>query len=208
MADPARIGTLEALLTDVRACALCAGLPLGPRPILQASAAARILIAGQAPGRITHHKGVPFDDPSGNRLREWLGVTRDEFYDSQRIAIIPMGFCFPGTGKGGDFPPRPECAPAWRGKLLALLPDIQLTLVIGQYAQAWHLPKSAIPTLTERVRGQDPGSAAVIALPHPSPRNGMWLKANPWFAADLLPVLKMRVAGALSSPVAQPPELP
>ncbi len=188
---------LEKLLQDVRACRLCANLPLGPNPILQASATARIMIAGQAPGRITHGKNRPFDDPSGNRLRDWLGVTREQFYDPARFAIIPMGFCYPGTGKGGDHPPRPECAHAWRARLLAALPNIKLILAIGQYAQAWHLPQQSQLTLTERVRQTRPDQP-VIALPHPSPRNGVWLKNNPWFATDILPNLKRRVMMGLT----------
>lgn len=185
--------SLDALLMEVRACEICRGLPLGPRPILQASRTSRILIAGQAPGRITHHRGIPFDDPSGNNLRSWLGVTREQFYDPEVFAIIPMGFCFPGKGRGGDLPPRPECAPAWRSKLLAELPALGLSIAIGQYAQAWHMPDDGHGTLTERVRGQDVEGSSVIALPHPSPRNGRWLKNNPWFAQTRLPVVRRRV---------------
>jgi uracil-DNA glycosylase len=188
--------SLSTLLVDVRTCKLCEGLPLGPNPILQASASSRVLIAGQAPGRITHAKGILFDDPSGNRLRDWLGVTREQFYDPELFAIIPMGFCFPGTGKGGDLPPRPLCAQTWRTKLLNQLPHITLTLVIGQYAQTWHLPEMEKQTLTERVRNAEP-EAATIPLPHPSPRNGIWLKQNPWFEKDILPNLKSRVKAAL-----------
>ena len=191
MADP-----LQALLAEVRQCRLCEGLPLGPNPIVQASATARVLIAGQAPGRITHHKNRPFDDPSGNRLRDWLGVTREQFYDPAIFAIIPMGFCFPGTGKGGDLPPRPLCAATWRARLLAQLPSVSLTLVIGQYAQNWHMPEMERRTLTERVRGAKSDSPT-IPLPHPSPRNGMWIKNNPWFEADILPNVKRRVKTAL-----------
>ena len=176
---------------------MCRDLPLGPNPLLQAGEGARILIAGQAPGRITHGKGRPFDDPSGNRLRDWLGVSRETFYDPQQVAILAMGFCYPGTGKGGDLPPRPLCAATWRAKLLRALPEIRLTLVIGQYAQAWHLPDLVHLPLTARVRQQDIASSAVIARPHPSPRNGVWLKANPWFAGDVLPTLRVRVAAAL-----------
>lgn len=191
--------SLDALLAEVRACRLCTDLPLGPNPLVQAGEGARILIAGQAPGRITHGKGRPFDDPSGNRLRDWFGITRETFYDPQRCAILAMGFCYPGTGKGGDLPPRPECAAQWRTRLLGALPGVRLTLVIGQYAQAWHMPDMAKLTLTERVHQQDVKSANVIALPHPSPRNGIWLKANPWFAADVLPALRGRVASALDN---------
>lgn len=188
---------LAALLANVRACSLCENLPLGPRPILQASPTSRILIAGQAPGRITHGKGVPFDDPSGNRLRDWLGVSREQFYAPGLFAIIPMGFCFPGTAKGGDLPPRQICAETWRTRLLAQLPAIRLTLVIGQYAQNWHLAAQQHLSLTQRVRAAPPDAAA-IPLPHPSPRNGAWLKNNPWFEKDVLPNLQRRVKLALS----------
>ena len=182
-------------LAELRACALCADLPLGPRPIFQLHEEARILVAGQAPGRITHHKGRPFDDPSGNNLRRWMGIDHETFYDERSLAILPMGFCFPGTGKGGDLPPRPLCVSTWRARLLAQLPNIRLTLVIGQYAHAWHLPHSADANLTARVRAWDGGST--VPLPHPSPRNGVWLKANPWFAADVLPRLQRKVQEAL-----------
>ncbi|MBL8789234.1 MAG: uracil-DNA glycosylase family protein [Rhizobiales bacterium] len=191
--------SLETLLAEVRSCSLCTDLPLGPNPLVQAGEGARILIAGQAPGRITHHKDRPFDDPSGNRLREWLGITRETFYDPDQVAVLAMGFCYPGTGKGGDLPPRPLCAATWRGRLLSSLPHLKLTLVIGQYAQAWHLPHLARLSLTERVRGQDAAASPVIALPHPSPRNGIWLKANPWFGEMLLPTLRQRVKAALDN---------
>ncbi len=190
--------SLDQLLDDVRACRICKGLPLGPNPIVQATAAARILIAGQAPGRITHANNRPFDDPSGNRLRDWLGVTREVFYDPEKFAIIPMGFCYPGTQAGGDLPPRPECAAAWRKTLLQQLPNISLTLVIGQYAQDWHMPELRKLTLTERVLADANKSSRVFALPHPSPRNGLWLKNNPRFAQDVLPALKQRVNDALN----------
>ncbi|MFO1034930.1 MAG: uracil-DNA glycosylase family protein [Hyphomicrobiales bacterium] len=196
------MATIEALLAEVRACTRCKDLPLGPRPLLQAGAGARILIAGQAPGRITHHKGRSFDDVSGKRLREWLGVSRETFYDSERFAILAMGFCYPGTGKAGDLPPRPECAAAWRRKLLAALPNIRLTLVLGRHAQMWHLPQLRGPSLpiTRLVQFQDVATSPVIALPHPSPRNIGWVKLNPWFNRDLLPVLRTRVAQLLESP--------
>ena len=182
---------MKQLLQDIRACHLCEGLPLGPRPILQASASARILIAGQAPGRITHHKGRPFDDPSGDRLRAWIGVTREEFYDESLIALVPMGFCYPGTTKGGDLPPRPLCAETWRAQMLKQLKNVGLTLVIGQFAQNWHMPDKA-GNLTERVKSNQM-EGSVIALPHPSPLNGIWLKKNPWFERDILPKLRRRV---------------
>ena len=181
-------------LAEVRACTLCAkNLPLGPKPIFQLGASAKILIAGQAPGRITHAIGHPFDDPSGDRLRSWMGIDREIFYDETKIAIVPMGFCFPGTGKSGDLPPRPECALTWRKKLLGLLSNIQLTLVIGQYAIDWHMPNSRAHTLTENVADWRSTWPAQLAMPHPSPRNNLWLKRNPWFEADVLPVLRQRV---------------
>ncbi len=188
---------LEALLVEIRACKLCAdSLPEGPRPVVQADADARVLIAGQAPGRRVHASGVPFDDPSGDRLREWLGVARETFYDPARFAIAPMGFCYPGTGRSGDLPPRPECAPAWRERLLAALPAVRLTLVLGQYAQAHHLGGRPA-TLTETVRGWREHWPRVVPLPHPSPRNNVWLRRNPWFEAELLPALRERVAEVL-----------
>jgi len=186
--------TFVDLVADVRACTICSAvLPLGPRPVLQVDRAARVLIAGQAPGRKVHGSGVPFDDPSGDRLRDWLGLTPAEFYDPALVAILPMGFCYPGSGGSGDLPPRPECAPAWRERLLAGLTNVQLTVVIGQYAQAWHLP-NAPKSVTETVAAWEQSWPEVVPLPHPSPRNNLWLRRNPWFATDLLPVLRHRVA--------------
>lgn len=177
------------LLESVKGCRLCEEfLPLGPRPIVQLDPQATILIAGQAPGRRVHESGVPFDDPSGDRLREWLGFSRDTFYDVTKIAILPMGFCYPGTGKSGDSPPRPECARAWRRELLQHLTEIRLTLVIGQYAHKWHLPRTQ-KNLTETVRAWKDYAPNIFPLPHPSPRNNIWLKKNPWFAKSLLPAL-------------------
>ena len=188
---------LSSLLTDVRACTLCAAhLPLGPRPVVQMSASSRILIAGQAPGRKVHETGIPFNDVSGNRLREWLGISREVFYDETKLAILGMGFCFPGTGKSGDLPPRPECAPAWRASLLAHLKNVQLTLVLGQYAMAYHLPGRG-KTLTDVVTGWRRDWPLIVPLPHPSPRNQAWLKRNPWFEQELLPVLRLRIAEVL-----------
>lgn len=190
--------SFASLLSDVRACRLCADhLPLGPRPIVQLHSSARLLIAGQAPGRKVHESGVPFNDASGDRLRAWLGVSRDIFYNEKLIAVLPMGFCFPGTGKSGDLPPRPECAPAWRAQLLSRLKNLELTLVIGQYAQAHHLPDAA-GTLTEVVQAWRDHWPVVVPLPHPSPRNNIWLKRNPWFERQLLPVLRRRVAELLA----------
>jgi uracil-DNA glycosylase len=184
----------DKLLAEVRACKLCEMfLPEGPRPVLQVHSAARILISGQAPGSKVHQTGVPFDDPSGDRLRDWMGIDKSTFYDATRIAILPMGFCYPGTGKSGDLPPRPECAATWRAKLLARMPDIQLMLVIGQYAQAWHLNDSTKENLTDTVAAWRDYWPKLLPLPHPSPRNNIWLKRNSWFEEDVLPILKKRV---------------
>ena len=191
------IQSFPRLLADVRACTVCAdALPLGPRPVLQIDPAARLLIAGQAPGSRVHSSGVPFADPSGDRLRDWLGVTRAEFYDARQFAILPMGFCYPGTGRSGDLPPRPECAATWRQALLARLRELQLTIVLGQYAQAYHC-QGTYDSLTERVRDWQAGWPTVIALPHPSPRNNRWLAQNPWFNRDVLPRLRERVRDVL-----------
>jgi len=182
------------LLEAVRACTLCAEhLPLGPRPVLQVHADARILIAGQAPGNKVHQSGIPFDDASGDRLREWMGIDKEIFYDASRIAILPMGFCFPGTGKSGDLPPRKECAPAWRMQLLAQMPKIELTLIIGQYAQAWHMQDAGQSNVTDKVRAWQSVWPELLPLPHPSPRNNIWLKQNGWFAEEVLPALRERV---------------
>ena len=189
--------SFTSLLTEIRACTICeAHLPLGPRPVLQLHPKARILIAGQAPGRKVHESGVPFDDASGNRLREWLNISRDVFYDPEQIAILPMGFCYPGSGKSGDLPPRPECEPAWRKQLLEQLPSLELTLVLGRYAQLYHLD-DAESSLTELVKSWCRYWPTVVPLPHPSPRNNPWLRRNPWFEVDLLPELQKRVAEIL-----------
>jgi len=189
--------SFNALVRQVRACQICADqLPHEPRPIIQLSESSRILVVGQAPGRRVHETGLPFNDPSGDRLRKWMGVTRDIFYDEQQVAILPMGFCYPGKGKSGDLPPRPECAPAWREALLARLEKVELTLVIGQYAHAWHLP-DARKKLTENVRNWPQYWPEVVPMPHPSPRNNLWLRKNPWFEQDLVPALQTRVAKLL-----------
>ena len=183
------------LLTEVRACTLCADhLPLGPRPVLQVHPAARILIAGQAPGSKVHASGIPFDDASGDRLRGWMGIDKPTFHDATRIAVLPMGFCFPGTGKSGDLPPRAECAATWRDRLLDAMPGIELTLVIGQYAQTWHMRGIVGATLTDTVHAWRDHWPAVVPMPHPSPRNNLWLKRNPWFETELVPLLRKRVA--------------
>jgi uracil-DNA glycosylase len=181
-----------------RACRLCAAdLPLGPRPVFQIDPAARILIAGQAPGRRVHETGVPFDDPSGERLRAWMGLDAATFYDPRRIAILPMGFCYPGTAKSGDLPPRPECAVEWRTKLLDLMPAVELTLLIGQYAIDWRLKTGRSETLTQTVQKWKQFWPALLPLPHPSPRNNIWLKKNPWFDAEILPTLRRQVRSLL-----------
>lgn len=184
----------SSLLAEVRACTLCKNeLPLGPRPVLQLHPNARILIAGQAPGRKVHESGVPFDDASGDRLRAWLGVSREQFYDPELFAILPMGFCYPGTGKSGDLPPRSECAPAWRKQLLEQLNNLEITLVLGQYAQACHFDGPAL-SVTERVRTWRNHWPRLIPLPHPSPRNNLWLRRNPWFEGEVVPSLQLQVA--------------
>ena len=185
------------LLNSVRACSACEGLPLGPKPIFQIDPRAPILIAGQAPGRLTHEKGVPFDDPSGNRLRQWLGVTREAFYDPEKFSIFPMGLCFPGSAKGGDLPPRQECAPLWRKRVLAQLPNIQLTIALGKYAQDWYLGDERGANLTETVRNWRAHWPQLLPLPHPSPRNISWFKRNAWFEAEMIPLLQSRVTELL-----------
>ena len=188
-----------ALLDEVRGCTICAAhLPQGPRPVVQLHPDAALLIAGQAPGRKVHESGVPFDDASGNRLREWTGLTREQFYDPKRVALLPMGLCYPGTGKSGDLPPRPECAPAWREQLLECLSRVQLTLVIGQYAHAYHFNGSN-SSVTETVKAWRTYWPDVVPLPHPSPRNNIWLRRNPWFEEQLLPSLRQRVETLFSS---------
>jgi len=190
--------SIASLLAAVRECTLCQEqLPLGPRPILQLHPHARVLIVGQAPGRKVHEAGVPFNDPSGERLRAWLGVTRAVFYDSRRVALVPMGLCYPGTGQSGDLPPRPECAPAWRTRLLGRLRRLELTLLLGQYALAYHFGAPAMP-VTARVKTWRSLWPQVVPLPHPSPRNNRWLKENPCFERELLPALRKRVAQVLA----------
>ncbi len=189
---------LKQLIEGMRGCSVCEGLPLGPKPIFQLGGSARILIVGQAPGRVTHHKGVPFDDPSGERLRAWLGVTRVEFYDPDKFAIFPMGLCYPGTGKGGDLPPRPECAAHWRRPVLAAMPKIELTITLGKYAHDWHLGDRQGKTLSETVANWRAFWPYILPLPHPSPRNIAWFKRNAWFEGEILPELRERVARLLS----------
>ncbi|MEP3226720.1 MAG: uracil-DNA glycosylase family protein [Parasphingorhabdus sp.] len=194
---PANSRKLQSLLSDIRACKICENLPLGPQPLLQAGSSSKILIAGQAPGSKTHIKGRPFDDLSGRRLRSWLGVTEEQFYDPTLFAIVPMGFCFPGTGKGGDLPPRPECANQWRNRLLDEVENIELTLILGQYALDWHLGARKSKTLTKTVERWQEFWPLALPLPHPSPRNIRWFKANPWFEDEVIPQLQDRVASLI-----------
>ena len=190
--------SLEALLADIRGCRICAeALPHEPRPVLRAESTARLMICGQAPGTRVHATGIPFNDPSGVRLRQWLDMDSETFYDSSRVAIVPMGFCFPGQdGKGGDLPPRRECAPAWHEKIRAHLPKIGLTVLVGRYSQAFYLKSQAGP-LTETVRDWRRFMPDFFPLPHPSWRNNAWLKRNPWFEEDVLPELRCAVRAAL-----------
>ncbi len=194
------------LLQQVQRCTVCQPhLPLQAKPILQMAPQARLLIAGQAPGRKAHDSGRPFTDASGARLRDWLGLSEAEFYDPAKVAILPMGFCYPGTGPHGDLPPRPECAAKWRQALLARLPAVKLTLVLGQYAQAYHLPvlPGASPSawsVTQTVQQWRQYGPALVPLPHPSPRNQRWLVQNPWFVSDLLPLLRQQIRQILAEP--------
>jgi uracil-DNA glycosylase len=190
---------LKRLVSDIRACRICEA-HLEPRPVLRVSSTARLCLVGQAPGSRVHKSGVPWTDPSGDRLRDWLGLDRETFYDERRIAIVPMGFCFPGLdAKGGDKPPRKECAAHWRKPLFEVLPDFRLTVLIGSYAQNWHLGRRTGTNLTETVRAWRKFAPHYIPLPHPSWRNNAWLKQNPWFEHDLLPYLRTRVRRLLSS---------
>jgi uracil-DNA glycosylase len=201
---------LDTLIGKIRACRLCVETPRGtplphePRPVIRAQATARIAICGQAPGTRVHASGVPFTDPSGDRLRDWMGITSEEFYDQRRVAIVPMGFCFPGLdAKGGDKPPRRECAPLWRRQVFQHLPHIEVMLLVGLYAQRWHLPDAAKSSLTETVAGwreiaSRPGSPLLIPLPHPSWRNNAWITKHPWFEAELLPFVRRRMRDALA----------
>ena len=189
-------GELDRLVAEARRCRVCAAeLPLGPRPVLRARTSARLLIVGQAPGTRVHETGIPWNDPSGERLRDWLRLDREAFYDDSRIAIIPMGFCYPGRDpRGGDRPPRPECAPLWHPPLRAALPRVALTLLVGSYAQAYYLGRRRKASLTETVRAWQDYQPDFLPLPHPSWRNTAWLKRNPWFEVELLPELRRRVA--------------
>lgn len=192
------MNAFNTLLSDILNCTLCAShLDHDVRPVLQIQPEARILIAGQAPGRKVHESGIPFLDASGERLRQWMGITSETFYDARQVAILPMGFCFPGTGKSGDLPPRPECAPAWRSKLLQHLKHLELSLLIGKYAQSYHLNNSKV-SLTDTVKSWQDYWPGIIPLPHPSPRNNIWLHRNPWFEQEVIPIIQQRVADVLA----------
>lgn len=189
------LADIDKLLAEVRACRACGDLlPLGPRPVFQMSPTARILVASQAPGTKVHASGVPFSDPSGDRLREWMGMSKDRFYDPRNVAILPMGLCYPGRGKSGDAPPRPECARLWRDRLLAAMPDLQLTLLVGSYAQNHVL---APGSLTGRVRAFAAFLPAYFPLPHPSWRSAIWSRDHPWFEREVLPALRAAIRTAL-----------
>jgi len=195
-----RSRTLAPLLREIRACRLCeAHLPLGPRPVLRASATARLLIVGQAPGTKVHASGIPWDDASGRRLRDWLGMTPEQFYDEASIAIVPMGFCYPGRQGSGDAPPRPECRATWHPRLLPQLKQVRLTLLFGQYAHTYFLGDRRKATLTDTVRAWRDYAPEHLPMPHPSPRNVGWLKANPWFEDEVVPALRERVREAFDS---------
>jgi uracil-DNA glycosylase len=191
-------GTLDQLLSEVRLCATCAAcLPLGPRPIVQMGREARILVIGQAPGSKVHTSGVPWGDDSGERLREWMGIDEKTFYDAKRVALVPMGFCYPGAGASGDLPPRPECAPLRHARLLSHLSERRLTLLVGVYAQAYYLKGRGKTTLTETVRGFRRQMPRFFPLPHPSWRSTIWVRKNPWFQSEALPALREEVAKAM-----------
>jgi uracil-DNA glycosylase len=190
--------TLKQLLNRIHACRVCeASLPFEPRPILRAGATSRVLIVGQAPGRKVHETGIPWNDAAGDRLREWLQLDRETFYDESRIAIVPVGLCYPGTGKSGDLPPRPECAPLWHPPLLEELKNIELILLIGAYARNFYLKEEKKKSLTETVRSYRDHLPLYFTLAHPSPRNKLWLKNNPWFEDEVIPQLRKRVRAVL-----------
>ncbi|MDF0714905.1 uracil-DNA glycosylase family protein [Muricauda sp. 334s03] len=191
---------MDELLTEIRNCSHCEEhLPLGPRPIVAAHPDSRIAIIGQAPGTKVHQTGVPWDDPSGRQLRKWLGVTDEQFYNEQLFALIPMGFCYPGKGKSGDLPPRPECAPLWHKALISQMPNLTLTILIGQYAQNYYLGSTMKRNLTETVKHYQEYLPDCFVLPHPSPRNRFWLSKNPWFDLEVLPELKKKILNSLVS---------
>ncbi len=190
---------MKDLLLEIRKCTTCIkDLPFGCRPVLEASTSSKILIIGQAPGRVVHNTGIPWDDASGKNLRAWMNIDSDTFYDASKIAIVPMGFCYPGTGKTGDFAPRKECAPQWHEALIEQMPEIKLILLIGTYAQKYYLKKSIKKNLTETVNNFHEYLPLYFPLPHPSPRNNIWQKKNPWFKKDVLPNLQDEIKKILS----------
>ena len=188
------MGMLRTLIKEARACRVCApNLPLGPRPVFLVGARARLMIVGQAPGRRVHDTGIPWNDPSGDQLRAWLRMDRAQFYDARRVAIVPTGLCYPGSGERGDLPPRPECAPLWQPRFRAALPGIRLTLLVGMHAQAYFLGRRRKKSLAQTVRAWREYLPEFFPLPHPSPRNRLWMKNNPWFVKEVLPALRRRV---------------
>ncbi len=189
---------MRKLKKDISNCTLCVeSLEHGPRPVFAFSAQSKIMIIGQAPGSVVHRTGIPWDDKSGENLRSWMGIDADTFYNEDKVAIVPMGFCYPGKGKSGDLPPRKECAPAWHEAIFKYLDGVELTLLIGKYAQEYYLKKSLKRNLTETVKNFNEYLPEFLVLPHPSPRNNIWMKKNPWFAEEVLPVLKSTVASVL-----------
>ena len=192
--------SIEKLKESIRRCTICKEhLPLGPRPVVSFSSESRILIVGQAPGTKVHNSGIPWNDASGKRLRQWMNLSDEDFYDRSKIAIVPMGFCYPGRGKSGDLPPRKECAPEWHEQIMEYLPNLQLTLLIGQYAQNYYLEKRTKRTLTETVENFEEYLPLYFPLVHPSPRNQIWMKRNPWFEKSVVPVLQKKVKSILKS---------
>lgn len=190
----------EELVREIAGCRLCAAhLPHGVRPVASFSPTARLLIIGQAPGSKVHETGIPWDDRSGDRLREWTGLSKDQMYDAARVALVPMGFCYPGKASGGDNPPRPECAPQWHQRVLDVLPDQRLTLLVGTYAQAYYLPDTRKMPMTERVRAFREFLPHFFPLPHPAWRSAIWMKQNPWFEAEVLPILRDAIVQALET---------
>jgi uracil-DNA glycosylase len=191
--------SLSRVAKEAKNCTVCrAHLPHEPRPVFLVGARARLLIVGQAPGRRVHETGIPWNDPSGDNLRDWLEMDRAAFYDTARVAIVPAGLCYPGTVEGGDLPPRPECAPLWQPRFRAALPRVELVLLVGRYAQAYYLGESLKKNVTETVRGYRDYLPEFFPLPHPSPRNRLWLKRNPWFARTVVPALRRRVTAVLN----------
>lgn len=191
---------MQKLLSEIRDCEVCSAyLPLGPRPIVTAHGKARIVLIGQAPGTKVHETGIPWDDASGKQLRQWLGVTDEQFYDEKKFAFVPMGFCYPGKGNGGDLPPRTECAPLWHQKLWDQMPDLELIVLIGAYAQKYYLKKEMQQNLTETVKAYQTYMPRYFPLPHPSPRNRFWLRKNPWFEEQVVSALRNSVDKALQA---------